>query len=170
MRRAFLFLAAGLLASAAVSAPAQAGMVLYTVESEIVVTAGSATSATLVFSEAVSAPLTITSTTLPTTPPISVTLNSPLPGEITFGFADAGPGPGGIPKVYVLDFTVMAPSSPALLGTGGTISGSTGTQGGVVILSVTQSTVPEPASLALLGIGMTGFLAFRRFFKKTAVA
>jgi len=31
-------------------------------------------------------------------------------------------------------------------------------------------TVPEPASWALLGIGMTGFLAFRRFFKKTPVA
>jgi hypothetical protein len=30
--------------------------------------------------------------------------------------------------------------------------------------------VPEPSSVALLGIGMTGFLAFRRLFKRHAVA
>jgi len=33
-----------------------------------------------------------------------------------------------------------------------------------------QQSVPEPTSLALLGIGMSGFFAFRRFFKRTSVA
>jgi len=40
----------------------------------------------------------------------------------------------------------------------------------VVDQAYSQSSVPEPTSLTLLGIGMTGFFAFRRFFKRTSVA
>jgi hypothetical protein len=53
------------------------------------------------------------------------------------------------------------------------VVGGTGTTGaGISIINqgFSSTGVPEPASLALLGIGMTGFLAFRRFFKKTSVA
>jgi len=52
-----------------------------------------------------------------------------------------------------------------IAGTGGSASISIVNQG----FSSTGS-VPEPTSLALLGIGMTGFFAFRRFFKRTSVA
>jgi hypothetical protein len=37
-------------------------------------------------------------------------------------------------------------------------------------LSFSVQTVPEPTSMALLGIGMTSFLAFRRFFKRGSIA
>jgi hypothetical protein len=37
-------------------------------------------------------------------------------------------------------------------------------------VSVTTGAVPEPTSVALLGIGMTGFLAFRRFRKRGSAA
>jgi hypothetical protein len=39
-----------------------------------------------------------------------------------------------------------------------------------IFVALEATTVPEPTSMALLGIGMTSFLAFRRFFKRTPVA
>jgi hypothetical protein len=50
------------------------------------------------------------------------------------------------------------------------IGGSLGASLSVIDQAYSSASVPEPGSWALLGIGMTGFLAFRRFFKKTSVA
>ncbi len=51
-------------------------------------------------------------------------------------------------------------------GSDGSASVSVVSQG----FSSTGTHVPEPTSMALLGIGMTGFLAFRRLFKRHAIA
>jgi PEP-CTERM motif len=45
-----------------------------------------------------------------------------------------------------------------------------GGPGAPISASATLRSVPEPASMALLGIGISGFFAFRRFFKRTVVA
>jgi hypothetical protein len=50
------------------------------------------------------------------------------------------------------------------------IGGSLGSSLSVIDQGYSSSAVPEPASFALLGIGMTGFLALRRFFKKSSAA
>jgi len=51
------------------------------------------------------------------------------------------------------------------------VSGGTGGESlSFITQGFSSTTVPEPASMALLGIGMTSFLAFRRFFKRTTGA
>jgi len=65
---------------------------------------------------------------------------------------------------FVMQLNLSGTDIGAIVNGGGTITGGTGA------FTETAASVPEPASLALLGIGMTGFLAFRRFFKKTSVA
>jgi hypothetical protein len=50
------------------------------------------------------------------------------------------------------------------------VGGSAGATVSIVNQGFSSTGVPEPSSVALLGIGMTGFLAFRRLFKRHAVA
>jgi hypothetical protein len=50
------------------------------------------------------------------------------------------------------------------------VGGSNGATVSIINQGFSSTGVPEPSSMALLGIGMTGFLAFRRLFKRQAVA
>jgi hypothetical protein len=90
------------------------------------------------------------------TMPVSNPITNNLPGHDFTPFSN-----GGFINLSLSDVGVDIGKA---IVTGGTITGT----GGFTELS--QFAVPEPASLALIGIGMTGLLAFRRFFKKTPVA
>jgi len=78
-------------------------------------------------------------------------------------------GPGGSPSDLVSFAGVQSILvSKDIFLTGG--MGGNGVSLSVVTQAYSSTGVPEPASMALLGIGMTGLLAFRRFFKKASVA
>jgi len=90
-----------------------------------------------------------------TQPPITVLTENKLPGYDFSPFSNGGALLLSFGKTGVNIGQDIA-SGTAVSGTGNFTAGATA--------------VPEPASLALLGIGMTGFLAFRRFIKKTRVS
>jgi hypothetical protein len=96
-------------------------------------------------------------------------------GESLFNAANGAPlgslnlsNPPGTPISTSISFdgvqSILVKKDILMLG------GSMGAGLSVVDQGFSSSVVPEPASWALLGIGMTGFLAFRRFFKKPSVA
>jgi hypothetical protein len=78
-----------------------------------------------------------------------------------------------LPTASILDFTFTTTTSEIGIAssvwtyTGG---GSSPTGAPIYFHTAPSALVPEPTSMALLGIGMTSFLAFRRFFKRNSIA
>jgi len=73
--------------------------------------------------------------------------------------------PGGSTSVQLPGVQSISVEKDILLN-----GGSNGVVVSIIDQGFSSTGVPEPASFALLGIGMTGFLAFRRFFKKSSAA
>ena len=87
--------------------------------------------------------------------------------EVTVTFNPAQAGPGNL--IFTFDSPAAFATSPqTILLTGVTVS-----PGGQMVTTnlsfSVEAAVPEPSSVALLGIGVTGLLAFRRFFKRRPV-
>jgi hypothetical protein len=169
-RSLFLSLAAGLLTSLTLVGPSHAGSTLVTTSTSFDITAPAGTTVTdLVISytpvDAITN-LTVVSSTGLGTP----TLVADSPGanqvEVDFGATSSG-------SIVFTFQTSASPGSVASLFLTPTFSGqSSNITGATTSLNVTAAAIstPEPSSVALLGIGITGFLAFRRLFKRPSVA
>jgi hypothetical protein len=163
MRRSvFACFAAGLIASLAFAAPSQAGTIVTTTinftgldpaASSVVIDyagAGVISDVTPVFGI-----------------PTGATEAISAPNQVTVTFASSTAGPEAVAFTFASTTPFGNGTQPAITLTSATASGG---QTVGTTLSFSQSAIPEPASIALLGIGMTGFLAFRRLFKRTSVA
>lgn len=164
-RSLFLSVAAGLLASVAFATPSQAG-------TEYLLNAAFDISPNTIFATEIdvtlngAAPATGYTVTSPGGLSISSVTGVGNVIEIKFGLANHTT-PTTNPAVGI-EFT--SPSSTLGITTYDVTGGNTGNGYRSSGLQVALNAVPEPGSFALLGIGMTGFLAFRRMFKRNSAA
>jgi PEP-CTERM motif len=167
IRSLMLCMAAGLVATLAFVTPSQAGSTLVTTDLTYSLTgAGNPTLTDIQIQYSSVDPIsdlkmvsgTFTGVVLSEPHPnlVEITFNRTGSGTIEFTFV-TGAAPGSVTGFFTGHSGVITGSAPA-------------TETSVVTVTSAPIGVPEPASIALLGIGMTGFLAFRRFFKKTSVA
>jgi hypothetical protein len=163
-RSLFLALAAGLFATMAFATPSQAGSILVDTTASFTLTSPpSATATDFTYNSTNISGLTLV---LPANPPSLDTATTDGVNHVTIHLMPATGGPASFEwKFTSTDPSVGVTSAFVFGGTPPTF-GATTSYG----VTNTPQGVPEPASVALLGIGMTGFLAFRRFFKKTPVA
>lgn len=167
-RSLFLSLAAGLLASLALSTPSQAGTIVTTTLEFVGPLSPAASSIVLDYTLPVGDIITNVGGLASST--AGVTLGPVTATSVTLDFSPATTG-FTVTKFLFDVVAVPYPVAPAEI----TLASVTAQPGGQSLttstaLSFAPQIVPEPASMALLGIGMTGFLAFRRFFKRTSGA
>jgi len=163
-RSFFLTLAFAALASVAFATPSHAGSVTITTDVTFNVSGGgTANDVTVTYAPSVD-PIGSGSLMITKMGGLSGLTISETTSTVTVNFT------AQTATTSTLEWTFTSATTPTMFNASlsGVPSGDTGT----VSASVTPlaPTIPEPTSIALLGIGMTGFFAFRRLFKRTSAA
>jgi PEP-CTERM motif len=105
----------------------------------------------------------------------SITSGAVFPSFVNLSATMTGFGPGGdgLPGYTYASMVPGGPMTITLTTSGGGDFTAVFNNPGASLIGIgfgihESATVPEPASMALLGIGVTGFIAFRRFFTRRA--